>query len=369
MIDLDPTVIRIYLRPLRVFLIAVILGLILGVTMKLVFSPLLDALQAALFYRISKPLEIIQGPLSGVLGTEEAVTALYLLVNNLLVSFIAAFGGLLLVRYTMKPEDESPVSTSRITDLLHRLIGEGNETYKEQSVLIFLLPLAVVFVNGAVLGLFSIGQSITWREFIVFIAYILPHGVIELPAVILASTIGYANARRLDPILDSGDLKSFIEQARRILRSGRTWGLFSIVVLMIVSAAAIETYVTPDMGRRALQRAYFRLEPLNDTVGIGEPAFVVLRAAFDSNLSFHSGSPQGPELRVRLVGREGFPFEVDGASVGDAEVVESSRLSVLDDVVTLLLEFSVESIDETTRVFIVARHLDLRDEANLTVTI
>jgi uncharacterized membrane protein SpoIIM required for sporulation len=368
MIDLNPSAIRVHLRPLRVFLIAVVLGLIVGVTMKLVFSPLLDALQAALFYRISKPLELIQGPLSGVLGTEEAVTVLYLLANNLLVSFIAAFGGLLLIRYTIHPDDEPPTS-SRITNLLHRLIGEGNETYKEHSVLIFLLPLAVVFVNGAVLGLFSIGQTMTWKEFTVFVAYIIPHGVIELPAVILASTIGYANARRLDPILDSGDLTSFIDAARGILKSGRAWGLFSIVVLMIVSAAVIETYVTPNMGRKTLQRVYFDIESLNTTVGRGESAFLVLRAAFDSNISFHSGSPDGPELPVWLVGREGFPFEVDGIEVGDSEVVESSRLYVPDEVITLLLEFRVESIDETTTIFAVAGHLDLVDEANLSISV
>jgi uncharacterized membrane protein SpoIIM required for sporulation len=365
---MNPSEIRVHLRPLRVFLIAVILGLIVGVAMKLVFSPLLDMLQAALFYRISKPLELIQGPLSGVLGTEEAVTALYLLGNNLLVSFIAAFGGILLIKYTMRPDDEPPAS-SRITNLIHRLIGEGNETYKEHSVLIFLLPLAVVFVNGAVLGLFSIGQTMTWKEFTVFVAYILPHGVIELPAVILASTIGYANARRLDPILESGDLHSFIETARGILRSGRTWGLFSIVILMIVSAAVIETYVTPDMGRRTLQRVYFDLESLNTTVGSGESAFLVLRAAFDSNISFHSGSPDGPKLTVKLVGREGFPFEVDGTEVNDEEVVESSRLYVSDEVITLLLEFRLDALNETTTVFAVAVHENLVDEANLTIAV
>ena len=95
---MDPGVIRIHLRPLRVFIIAVVLGLIVGISMHLVFSPLLDLLQQALFYRISKPLELIQGPLSGILGTEEAVTAVYLLANNLLVSFVAAFGGVILVR-------------------------------------------------------------------------------------------------------------------------------------------------------------------------------------------------------------------------------------------------------------------------------
>ena len=364
---MDPGVIRIHLRPLRVFLIAVVLGLIVGISMHLVFSPLLDLLQQALFYRISKPLELIQGPLSGILGTEEAVTAVYLLANNLLVSFVAAFGGVILVRYTMKQDDEPYPTTSRVTDLLHRLIGEGNETYKEHSVLIFMLPLAVVFVNGVVLGLFSIGQTLTWKELYVFIAYIMPHGVIELPAVILASTIGYANARRLNSILDSGDLANFFGQARGLLRARRTWGMFSIVILMIISAAAVETYVTPAMGRRALQRSYFSLESLNDTVRRGEPAYMVLRAAFDSNLTFHAGSPGGPELPVKLVGREGFPFEVDGRVVGDSEVVESSRLWVPEDVIMLYLEFRVESIDESTVVFAVARHLDLRDEANLTV--
>jgi len=367
MIDLDLAVIRIHLRPLRIFLIAVVLGLAVGLSMKLVFSPLLDAIQQALFYRISKPLELIQGPLSGVLGTEEAVTAVYLLANNLLVAFIAAFGGIILVRYTIKPEDEPNTNPSRFTKILHRLIGEGSEKYMEYSVLIFLLPLAVVFVNGAVLGLFSIGQTITWKEFVVFIAYILPHGIIELPAIILASTIGYSSARNLNVTLSTGDISAYVGRAKELLGSVRTWGAFAVVVLMIVSAAAIETYVTPAMGRDALQRAYFSLDSLNTTVEQGQTAFLVLRAAFDSNITFHRGSPDGPELVVRLVGREDFPFEVDGVRMEESQEAESSRLHVPDDVINLLLEFAVVDVDETTEVFIVARHLELMDDANLTV--
>ncbi len=366
LVDLDLGLVRRYLRPLRVFVIATILGLLFGLLLLMAFKPLLEILEQALFYRITKPLELVQGPLSGILGTKEAATAVYLLGNNLLVSFVAAFGGLILVRYTLK-EDEQPYSGgSRATNFLHKLIGEGNETYKEHSVLLYLLPLAVVFVNGAVLGIFSVSQGLAWKELSVYLAYILPHGIIEIPAVILAATLGYTHALRLNAFLDAVDLQGFFQSVRQTLRSVRSWGLFSVVIVMLVSAAGVETYITPGVGRNALRNSYFSLELLNQSVGVGETAFAILRAAFGSRVTFHRDSPSGPPLPVRLVGNNA--FEVGGRLVPDPEIVVASELTVPENVLGLVLEFNVENITEILTVHIVAEYGKFRDEGNLTVS-
>lgn len=352
-----------YIRPARVFLIAVALGLIIGLILNLVFKPLLVLLQDALYFRISKPLEIIQGPLTPVMGTEEAVTAMYLLVNNTFVSLVAAFGGVALVRWTMS-SDQAPASTGRFTDFIHGLLGEGSETYKERSLIIFLLPLAVVFMNGLVLGLFSTGQGLDLRAIWIYLAYIMPHGILELPAVVLAAILGYANAVNLNNLLEKGELDRFHRRAGNILRSRRAWSVFMVVIIMLVSAAFIETYFTPAFGRDVLQRSYFNLRVLNSTVNPGETAFLEVWASFGTSISFYSGSPEGPPLEVSVFGSDTYPFKVGGKIIEGSEVVKTSSLTIPQDLPSTRIRFSV---NRTRKVFIVAEVLDLREVGNLTV--
>jgi len=355
-----------YLRPTKVFLTAVVLGVALGLALSILAPPILTALEHALYFRITKPLEIIQKPLSGIVGTEE-VTALYLLGNNLIVSFIAAFGGAILIRYTVKPGQETYTREGRITNLLWRLIGEGDEKYKEPAVLAFLLPLAVVFVNGGVFGLFSVSNGLSWKELYVYLAYVLPHGSVELPAVILAATIGYATAVKLDSFLRKGDLEAFLTYAGRSLKSRRSWGLFSLVCVMLVFAAAIEAYLTPAIGRTALQNSYFDLRVLNESVRQGEPAFLVVLASFGATVTFHNGSLSGPPLEVELFGSKQYPFEVDGRRIQASEVVSGHQLRIPPDVGALLLKFRVSNLTRTTVVHILASCKKLTRESRLEV--
>jgi uncharacterized membrane protein SpoIIM required for sporulation len=356
-----------YLRPARVFLIAALLGLLIGVVLRVALRPLLNVLEQAIYYRISKPLELIEGPLIGIVGTKEAVTTIYLLANNLMVSFVAAFGGLILIRYTFNSEDREPPAQSRVTNLLHRLVGEGNDTYRDHSVLLFLLPLAVVCVNGIVLGLFSVSQGLSWREISVYLAYVMPHGIIELPAVVLAAIIGYAHAVDLNVFLDRGDIGSFFTSAREMLRSRRSWGLFTMVLVMLVGAAGIESYVTPAIGQNALRNSYFSLRVLNESVAPGETALMYVTAAFDSTITFHRGSPSGPLFDVQLVGSGSFPFEVEGRTIPDSELVTSSELTVPGNVGALLLRFRVADAGESITIYPVAEYGRFSAEGNITV--
>ena len=353
---------RRYLRPARVFIIAVAIGLAVGLLLHLAFRPLLLLLQEALYFRISKPLELIQGPLTGVVGTEEAVTLIYLVLNNTFVSLIAAFGGAVLVR--LENPDEIRAASGKLTNFLHRIIGEGDDTYLEQSVIIFLLPLAVVFMNGLVLGIFTVGNGLSLKDLSVYAAYILPHGIIELPAVVFAAIIGYSVAVKLNAHLSRGQLESFHREARRTLRSRRVWALFSVVVLMLVSASFIETYVTPVIGRAQVQRAYFSLRVLNETIPQGEPAYLTLWASFDSNLSFSRGSPDGTPAEVEVFGSERYPFAVGGEIVEQDQIVVTSSIYIPENVSAVLLKFRCNL---SGTVYVVAEHDALRDVGNITV--
>jgi len=93
-----------------------------------------------------------------------------------------------------------------------------------------IVPLIVVVVNGLVMGL-VVHQAILAAGLAFVIVAILPHGIIELPTVLVC--IG-------------GDLGGELKAALRLLR----W-----VVLFLFIAAAIETFITPFLIQPFIQPA------------------------------------------------------------------------------------------------------------------
>lgn len=100
-----------------------------------------------------------------------------------------------------------------------------------------LIPLASVFVNGMLLGIFAcvILEKSSWPF---LIAGILPHGIFEIPALILSTAIGIrigaVAVRKL-----FGRKEKFIDEFAKGLQF-----FISVVVPILFLAALIETYVT-----------------------------------------------------------------------------------------------------------------------------
>ena len=294
------------------------------------------------------------------------MTAIYLFVNNTIVSLVAAFGGPALVRLTVTEMPEA-AEGGRLTRILRRLVGEGNTRYAEYSVILFLLPLAVVAVNGFILGMFSVSHGLSLKQIYVYLAYVLPHGSLELPAVVIAATIGYYHAVWLNKILDEGEVSRFSDAASRLIRSVRSWEYFLVVILMLTSAAALETYVTPTVGRNALQDVYLSARFLNQSVRSGEDAFLYVTASFGCNITFHVDSPAGARIALAATGDKRFPFQVNGSIVPDGQVVATSAVTVPGNVGVLLLRLRAPHVYETTRVFAVVSVRKHIATANLTV--
>lgn len=104
--------------------------------------------------------------------------------------------------------------------------------------------------HGIVLGmLFSIAY---------FLAYILPHGIIELPVIIIAAAIGYRFARTYSgKILEEKlllsdeieiikkDMKTINDIAAAYIRSRHLWAMVSVMLICLWVAAWIEANITP----------------------------------------------------------------------------------------------------------------------------
>ena len=101
-----------------------------------------------------------------------------------------------------------------------------------------LIPLLVVTSNGFLLGI--VGYAAVQKVGILFLAAgILPHGIIELPVVLISIAIGFRLGYLLALTLakEKADLSGEIRMAIHFL--GR------IVAPLLFLAAAIETFITP----------------------------------------------------------------------------------------------------------------------------
>ena len=78
-----------------------------------------------------------------------------------------------------------------------------------------------MLMNGIVIGMLGVLGTNLGMPVISFIMGILPHGVVELPALFLASAIGMLGI------------------------SHESWRIASIPFLMLLVAAGIESYITP----------------------------------------------------------------------------------------------------------------------------
>jgi stage II sporulation protein M len=105
--------------------------------------------------------------------------------------------------------------------------------------LLGLAPVLFLVVNGAILGA-VMPVAAESRGLWPSLMTILPHGVLELPAILLGTSIGLR--------LGTQTWRHFAGTAEQSLMSELATGLkiyFYVIVPLLLAAAAIEVYVTP----------------------------------------------------------------------------------------------------------------------------
>ena len=106
------------------------------------------------------------------------------------------------------------------------------------GILFGIFPLISVFSNGAMIGMFAFlwGQEFTMLE---FFKGILPHGIIEIPLLIVSSAIGLKIGKTaIDKIFKKkGKIKPEIKKGLDFF--------LKIIILLTLLAAAIEIFITP----------------------------------------------------------------------------------------------------------------------------
>ncbi|MCK9313959.1 MAG: stage II sporulation protein M [Methanocorpusculum sp.] len=83
------------------------------------------------------------------------------------------------------------------------------------------IPGFIMLINGMVIGMLGTWLSVSGMPVMSFIMGLLPHGIIELPALFLACAIGMYGINK------------------------ESWRIAGIPALMLLVAAGIESYITP----------------------------------------------------------------------------------------------------------------------------
>ena len=103
------------------------------------------------------------------------------------------------------------------------------------------LPVLTLVSNGALVGLMAAWYQSSGLSLGLFLAGTLPHGVFELPALIIASACGVCLCRNMCRLVTSSPNRlPMVELLSDLLRV-----LLLVVMPMTVAAAFIEAYVTP----------------------------------------------------------------------------------------------------------------------------
>ena len=133
------------------------------------------------------------------------------------------------------------------------LFGNNTRASLALSLALSLIPLIGgvyaafgMMLNGAIVGVvaMTIDKPLTY-----FLIGILPHGIFEIPAIILAAAVGM----RINGLVVHGIINAFGEGRdapsdvlkAHVKKATEQWDVLLLVLLLLVIAAAIESSVTP----------------------------------------------------------------------------------------------------------------------------
>lgn len=138
---------------------------------------------------------------SGVLDTEGSVQVLALFLNNLRAAALSALYGLIPFLF---------------------------------------LPALPLGINAMVIGLFAAYYVQNGMSLLTFLAGVLPHGIFELPALVLGIALGLCLCRGLTDYVRKNTKGVMVPLFQNLLRVFAFW-----IVPLLAAAAILETYVTP----------------------------------------------------------------------------------------------------------------------------
>jgi stage II sporulation protein M len=178
-----------------------------------------------------------------------------IILNNLVAATATAFG---------------PVVAMRLFNIRSRADSIG-------LAFLYMIPILILFINGAATG-YIMGVSLGSKPFLDVILSILPHGVLEIPAIVLAGAVGLKN---IDEI-DRGEI-----QGTKV---------FMTSVALLLLAGGIEAQVTPQLAG---------IESRLTLVDVDVPGRIVLGETFLGQLTLLNQGLREKECSLIVTSKEG----------------------------------------------------------------
>ncbi|MHA1962076.1 MAG: stage II sporulation protein M [Candidatus Thorarchaeota archaeon] len=107
------------------------------------------------------------------------------------------------------------------------------------------IAIAEVLSTALVLGGIGVISYISGENIMTFLASILPHAIVEIPAFLIAAAVSLRIARNLAPDVRSENWDAIPNKTRTLLTDERTWRAFALIIFFLLIAALIEAYITP----------------------------------------------------------------------------------------------------------------------------
>lgn len=205
------------LRSLRTFSLGLLFGFLLGLGVKFLLPGLYDYF----LFLLEKKTRVQ----SSAVGSY----SMAILLNNAFASFLCAYGGYFITRLFLLFNSSSSPFLRKLS-LLDKRIAFLHEAALKYYLSLHSLPFFILFFNGFVLGTLFVLYSSRPME---YFHGLLPHGLFEIPAILLAGSIGYSVGEAV--FSKSMDLKNALT-----IRVKKQMPKFLIVLGLIIIAAFLE---------------------------------------------------------------------------------------------------------------------------------
>lgn len=154
-----------------------------------------------------------------------------ILLNNLFASLLCSYGGFFTTKAFLRLGSGSDARLRILRRLDPRLRHVKEESLKFYLSL-FIFPVFILFLNGAVLG-FLFGFFI--HSPAEYFARLNSHGITELPAIILSGSIGLRIGERMLPRLNTDFEKELTVEVKQSLK------IYVYVIILLAVSAYLET--------------------------------------------------------------------------------------------------------------------------------
>jgi uncharacterized membrane protein SpoIIM required for sporulation len=210
---------RSILRSFMIFIYGALTGVALFLLISVAAPELKSLILLLLKTKIEAQEKLVRNP------------SMAILLNNLIASLLCSYGGFLTTMAFLRLGEVSDPSL-RVLRRLDRRLSQIRDDRLKFYLSLFIFPVFILFLNGAVLG-FLFGFFL--HSPAEYFARLNSHGITELPAIILSGSIGLKIGEAMLPRLNTDFEAELTEEVRRSLKD------YILVVALLVVSAYLET--------------------------------------------------------------------------------------------------------------------------------